>query len=315
MIYGNFEVGSPVLCELILSAPLQRMKGIAQLGLPDEYFHTKGFNRFEHCVGVMLLLKKLGASEEEQVAGLLHDVSHTAFSHVIDWVVGTGETEDYQDLTHADYIKRTVIPDILARHGFDVDRICDYHNFGLLERKAPDLCADRADYTFREMGSGRDMGILDDLIGNLIIQDGRIIFCSQTQALIFARHYLNLQIDNWGGFESYNYYRVMAAALKRAIKIGALVFDDLWQDDQHCLDKLIASGDEEILRLLAMLRHGTLRGLPVTGERVPKKFRCVDPLYFVDGRLERLSEHHQEFKKELESARAENALGVEMVAL
>ncbi len=73
-VYGQVEVNSPVLCELILSAPLQRMRGVAQLGLPDEYYHKKGFNRFEHCVGVMLLLKKLGASEEEQIAGLLYGV-------------------------------------------------------------------------------------------------------------------------------------------------------------------------------------------------------------------------------------------------
>jgi HD superfamily phosphohydrolase len=34
----------------------------------------------------MLLVRRLGASLEEQIAALLHDVSHTAFSHVIDSV-------------------------------------------------------------------------------------------------------------------------------------------------------------------------------------------------------------------------------------
>lgn len=162
------------------------------------------------------------------------------------------------------------------------------------------------------MGSGPDTGYLDD---DLVVYDGRIVFTSQDSALLFARQYLNLQMNHWGGFESPNYYRVLAKALKRAMKIGVLVFADLWQDDQYCLDKLITSGDEEILRLLAMLRRGTLRGLPVTGERVPKKFRFVDPLYLAGNQLQRLSEHHEKFKKELEAARLENSLGVEMVMI
>lgn len=34
----------------------------------------------------MLLNRQLDASMEEQIVALLHDVSHTAFSHVIDYV-------------------------------------------------------------------------------------------------------------------------------------------------------------------------------------------------------------------------------------
>jgi len=54
---------------------------------------TNPTTRFDHSVGVMLLIRKLGAGSspasallKEQVAALLHDVSHTAFSHVIDYV-------------------------------------------------------------------------------------------------------------------------------------------------------------------------------------------------------------------------------------
>ena len=122
---------------------MQRLKSIAQFGIPDKYYHLKNFSRFEHCVGVMMLLKKLGATEEEQIAGLLHDVSHTAFSHVVDWVVGEGKTEDFQDEQHKNYIFSSSIPQILKQYSYDPERITDYHNFGLLEREVPDLCADR----------------------------------------------------------------------------------------------------------------------------------------------------------------------------
>jgi len=78
-LYAKVEITSPVLLELIKSKSMQRLKKIAQHGIPNKYYHYAGGNRFDHCVGVMLLLKRLGTTEEEQVAGLLHDVSHTAF--------------------------------------------------------------------------------------------------------------------------------------------------------------------------------------------------------------------------------------------
>ena len=47
---------------------------------------TQPITRYEHSVGVMLLARRVGGGLREQVAALLHDVSHTAFSHVIDHV-------------------------------------------------------------------------------------------------------------------------------------------------------------------------------------------------------------------------------------
>lgn len=86
VLYGEFEVDQ-VVEELILSKSVQRLKGIHQTGA--SYLVNKEWNvtRFDHSVGVMLLVKKLGGSVEEQIAGLLHDVSHTAFSHVVDYVL------------------------------------------------------------------------------------------------------------------------------------------------------------------------------------------------------------------------------------
>lgn len=42
IIYGSFEINEPVLIELINSKPIQRLKGIAQYGLPDEYYPLAG---------------------------------------------------------------------------------------------------------------------------------------------------------------------------------------------------------------------------------------------------------------------------------
>jgi len=124
-IYGSFNISSPLIAALIESKPFQRLKNISQMGPPTTFYHIKNYSRYEHSIGVFLLLKHLGASDNEQIAGLLHDVSHTTFSHVIDWVVGTGKNENYQDDQHFNFIKKTEIVRILKMNGliFRINKI------------------------------------------------------------------------------------------------------------------------------------------------------------------------------------------------
>ncbi len=70
-LYGSFEIDG-VLEELILSEPVQRLKGIYQAGASFLVNSKWNISRFEHSIGVMLLIKKFGGSVEEQIAGLLH---------------------------------------------------------------------------------------------------------------------------------------------------------------------------------------------------------------------------------------------------
>jgi len=63
LVYGMCEVDSPVLIDLISSKPIQRLKGVAQCG-PTILVMPEKFIRYEHSVGVMLLLRSLNASLE-----------------------------------------------------------------------------------------------------------------------------------------------------------------------------------------------------------------------------------------------------------
>ncbi|MCH8317407.1 MAG: hypothetical protein IIA88_02745 [Bacteroidetes bacterium] len=58
-IYGEEEITEPILIELIESPALQRLKNISQLGMPQEYNYKKVFSRYEHSVGVLILLRRL----------------------------------------------------------------------------------------------------------------------------------------------------------------------------------------------------------------------------------------------------------------
>lgn len=309
-VYGEIEVSSGVLQELISSGVVQRLKGIAQHGVPDEYYSVPGFSRFDHCVGVMLLLKKLGASEEEQIAGLLHDVSHTAFSHMIDWVVGSGATEDYQDEQHSEYIMHSEIPAILHKYGYSADRVTDYHHFGLLERDLPDLCADRVDYSLRELPA--------DIIAlcepSLVAYEGRIAFNSKGAASLFAKNFLGLQHVVWAGPETSARCRVFADILRLAVKENIVTMDDFWQDDRYVINKLLASQNERILSALQVMKlPSVVHHLGVENVTTDfKKFRYVDPLILDGEQLVRLSEVDDAFAAELERARADNEAGIKV---
>ena len=102
-------------------------------------------------MGVYLLLKRYGASLEEQIAGLIHDVSHGTFSHCLDYVFAEGSQKEqtHQDNIFEAFVKTTDIPDILQKYGLAIDYIIDDTHFPLKETNLPDLCADRIDYSLR----------------------------------------------------------------------------------------------------------------------------------------------------------------------
>lgn len=305
-IYGRANITAPVLIALIKSKPLQRLKGISQYGVPDKYYIYKNYNRFEHSIGVMVLLKKLGAGEEEQIAGLLHDVSHTAFSHLVDWVLGSGKTESFQDDKHKEFMQKSEVSKILKKHGYSSRKISDYKHFGLLERNIPYLCADRIDYSIREFPKD----LAKECFANMTVKNGRIVFNNKKYAKLFTQTFLRRQIEHWEGFQAVSRYKIFADALKIALDKKIIKMDDFWKDDSYILGKIKKAKNPEINRLLDILATKDLTKLPKSKTISHKKFRYVDPLFVDKGKLIRLSEVDKGFKKQIEKARRNNEKGL-----
>lgn len=304
-IYGEQFIEDPVITALIISGPMQRLKKLNQYGLPNKFHHLIGFSRYEHSLGVMYLLKSLGASREEQVAGLLHDVSHKAFSHVYDWVVGTATKENSQDDGHGQFIGGSEIKSILEEHGYSVDRIIDYHHFGLLERESPDLCADRVDYVLREI----ETGLAKEIFNGLSVFNGQIVCTDNSIASKLGRVFLSRQIDHWGGYEGLARYSLFSTALKKALEIGLIQKNDFLFDDDYIIVKLEASNDRLVTDTLAYLRQNPLPRV-TKGQCVTKKFRYIDPPFISGGKLVRLTEADAEYRQLLDNARLANKKGV-----
>lgn len=301
-VYGKFDINEPVLLELINSQPLQRLKGINQAGASPYVLPNKTVTRYEHSVGVMLLLKIIGAPLEEQIAGLLHDVPHTAFSHVIDYVFKNTDHTWHEDF-HEKIIRNSEIPDILAKFGFSVDRLMNEHNFPLLERSIPDLCTDRIDYSFRDrlayLGSGEN---IKNYLDNLIVRDLEIIFKRGDWALKFTKDYFEMDYKFWSNPLEVAIFQILADAIRLALDKKLLLEDDLFKDDQYVYDKLKQFGDQDIDKKLAKLNPQLKIVLDDNNYDFysKNKLRYIDPKFInEDGAIRRVSEVHEEIKQEL----------------
>lgn len=300
-LYGKEEIKEKILIDLINSPSIQRLNDISQLGMPDEYMNLKGFSRYEHSLGVMIFLKKMGASLEEQIAGLLHDASHTPFSHVIDWVFGDPTKEDYQDKIHKTFLENSEIPAILKKHNFNAESISNLENFTLLEKEAPSLCADRLDYSLRQIKIQGKENLTQKILNNLFVKDNQIVFLDKEIAGNFAKEYMCLQKYQWAGDQARTRYYILSEILKKALKRNLLSLEDFKKTETPILQILNESKDEFILDNLNLLKKGFRTAYDENGVELKKKFRYIDPEVLVNGKYSPLSKLSKPYFSLIES--------------
>ena len=230
---------------------------------------------------------------------MLHDASHTAFSHVIDWVIGDPNKENYQDNIHAEFIQGSEIPHILARYGINYKEISSLENFQLLEKKAPSLCVDRFDYAIREIKDKNNQKTVNLCVSDLISEGEQLAFKSEKCAEFFGIGYAKCQREHWAGKEAKTRYYILSNILKKAMNTGVISIEDIKKTDMHVIRLLDESGDEEILEGLRLLKEGFKIEETENEEGIElrKKFRYVDPEVLVNGKIRRLSEISTSYRK------------------
>lgn len=312
-VYGKIKIEEPVLLELLKSPSILRLKKISQYGIPDKYYHFRNFSRYEHSIGVLILLRKLRAPLEEQVAGLIHDISHLTFSHVADWVFSKGSegNEDLQNSLMKKFIEQSGITRMLTKYGFLLDRLLNEDNFSLLEKKIPDLCADRIDYSLREFKYWLNPKIVKECTKNLVNFNGEIVFSNQKTAFEFAVSFLDLQTIHWGGREAMSRYYLFSSVLKVALVKRVIKKSDFYKDEDYILEKIENSREKEIRKILSLLSKKSLMNIKgKSGKKIFKKFRYVDPKIIINGNLVRLSQINPKFQKILNKHRKINKKGL-----
>ncbi len=221
--------------QLISSRPVQRLKGIKQLGLVDTVYPGANHTRFEHSIGTMeiagRMASRLGLEEGEirkvRIAGLLHDLGHSALSHAVEEVMSRNPElqpllNGRQISRHEDFTRHIIESDnfgdavsALAKRDFgDSKKLFSeiselVAGFGPLGKIiSGDLDADRIDFLLRDSHhTGVSLGLIDvdqiiealSLFGDRIVLAGfddyrseMSITAAESMLIARAHHYTAL---------------------------------------------------------------------------------------------------------------------------
>lgn len=302
-VYGSVKIEEPVLIELMDSDALKRLKGINQYGswcLLRPEFNT---TRFEHSVGVMLLLKRLGASLNEQIGGLIHDVSHTAFSHTLDFVYGMNEEQNTHEKFYKKIISKSQIPDILEKNGIALDDVLNA-NTGLLEKDLPDMCADRIDYALRDLLVINEItkNEIKKVLDGMVVNETGIAFNNAEIAKFFAGKFMHASRTFWTCPVQTALYRIFSEAVNIALSEKLISGSDIFLTDRELYKKLENCGNSEITQKLDMISK-----LSVEENReqydmhIKTKIRYIDPKVLSENKMMRLSEMDASYRKQMKA--------------
>lgn len=131
---------------------LQRLKNVGLLCGTDWtplYKNRFYYSRFDHSVGVALIIWHFTHDKAQTISGLLHDVSTPVFSHVSDFRKGDALTQTETEGTNESIIRSDRNLDaLLAVDGLRGEQVEDYHKYPIADNEIPQLSSDRLEYMF-----------------------------------------------------------------------------------------------------------------------------------------------------------------------
>ena len=221
----------------------QRLRWIRQLGPTNLVYPGANHTRHEHCMGTCHVVGRIADSigldshdkQLASVAGLLHDLGHSPFSHLGDEVAGL---EDHVIRT-TKLVSDAEISDILSEEGIDSKEINEIiqgaHKLGPLV--SGDLDGDRLDYLVRDahytgVSTGVDAGRLITTMAmvdeNLVVHQGGL---PAVEALLTARFAMYPTVY----FHSFvrGAELMLARAANSAISSNKFTYDDFTTFTDH----------------------------------------------------------------------------------
>lgn len=317
-IYGTTIVTEPVIIDLINDKFMQRLKEVNQYGIDYYVYKPENYTRYDHSLGVFFLVRKYGACLREQIAALLHDVSHTVFSHVGDFLFNKFNNKDsHQDDIHYKFIKKTSLKNVLKKHGYKIKDILHKNgSFTCLEADLPDLCADRLEYNlFGGLLEGIiNINDINTILNDLKFKNGIWYFTDPKVAKLFANVTAYLTVNKWTSPDTMAIDLLSAETLKLALEVNLLSMDDIYYGyDSKIWSKLLLSKNHMVKNHVnKLLNFKNFYKLDSNNFDFFIKLKCrvVDPFVKLNYKFFRLSQIDKDFNLELNEIRSKLSKGL-----
>jgi hypothetical protein len=294
-IYGEFVIEDELIIELINSRPFQRLKEISNDGANRYIFEVGDPTRYKHSMGVFYLAQRYSDRRGDHVMALLHDIAHTAFSHVIDFVVGDGVSQDYHDQAISKFLVDSEIAQILRKHDLNPQNFLEKKDYPLVGASSPDLNVDRLDYFLRDSAGAKTIAseLIEVILSDIEFDGTSLYFKNQEIATAMFLVALNISRLNYLSANSVGSYYLLSEAIKIAQNEGIVSEEDFFTTDAELLGKMKKASNRQVNNFLDRLTPSTnfVRTDKENAEYTTKnKVRYIDPLVKKDGSFVRITE-------------------------
>ena len=250
------------------------------------------YSRFDHSLGVALIVWQHTHDKKQAMAGLLHDVATPVFAHVVDFLKGDYLAQEATEAgTEATIRASRELCAALDKYGLTVDEVKDYHVYPIADNDSPRLSADRLEYSIGNMfnygfADYRTIETLyrDIAVGTNECGETELVFTHLERASAFANLALKCGKVYVCDEDRYAMQR-LSEALADALKAGIITSDDLATTEPQVIAKLTADAETAEAWHAFRALHATETADNAQGgawRKIYAKKRYIDP--FVAGR-------------------------------
>lgn len=298
---------------------MQRLKGISMVSacehtklIPYKFFHT----RYEHSVGVALIVWNFTKSRKQTIAGLYHDIATPSFSHVVDYLHGDYEKQETTEESTEKFLRKSEeINKLLRRDGIKISEIKDYHLYPIADNDSPQLSADRLEYTLSDglvTQNAFSIESIRRIYNNLeVLKNEKGEDELGFKDLGIAEEYVTRASKMWHLFSGKNENNMIMQfwtdILKKMAKEKYIKEEDLYKYSEAEIVKMIENcSDKKISKAFEIFKNSEKIGRSeeiVRGKyciSVKAKKRYTNPLVLIDGKAKRIDQISKKGKELIE---------------